>query len=57
MSYDLIHSINNRAQPTQILKYKVALKLFNIYRYKIPTYEWLAQMMNKHSHQDRQHAL
>ena len=42
MSYDFIHQINNRAQPYQILKYKLALLLFKIYRDKIPTHEWLA---------------
>jgi hypothetical protein len=42
MSYDFIHQINNRAQPYQILKYKLALMLFKIYRDKIHTYEWLA---------------
>ena len=42
MLYDIIHKINNRAQPAQILKYKQALMLFKIYRDKIPTHEWLA---------------
>jgi hypothetical protein len=42
MSYDFIHQINNRAQPYQIFKYKLALLLFKIYKDKIPTDEWLA---------------
>ena len=42
MSYDLLHSINKRAQPDQILKYKLALMLFKLYRDKIPSREWLA---------------
>jgi hypothetical protein len=42
MLYDFNHKINNRAQLAQILKYKPALMLFEIYRDKIPTHEWLA---------------
>ena len=42
MSYDHLHHVNNRAQPCQIIKYKLALMLFKIYRDKIPTREWLA---------------
>ena len=42
MSYDHLHSVNNRAQPAQILKYKLALMLFKLYRDKIPSHEWLA---------------
>jgi hypothetical protein len=34
--------INYRAQPSQILKYNLGLMLFNIYRDKISTHEWLA---------------
>ena len=42
MSFDLLHSINNRAQPAQILNYKLALMLFKLYRDKVPSGEWLA---------------
>jgi hypothetical protein len=42
MSYDHLHSVNNRAQPHQILKYKFTLLLFKLYRVKIPTRDWLA---------------
>jgi hypothetical protein len=42
MPYDLLHSINNQAQPDQILKYKLAQMLFELYREKIPTQKCIA---------------
>ena len=42
MSYDQIHSINNRATPNQMMKYKHALLLFKIWNVPIYPKEWLA---------------
>ena len=42
MSYDHLHTVNKRAQPSQIQHYKLALLLFKIYRDQIPSREWLA---------------
>ena len=42
MSYDFIHKENNRAQPNQMLQYKLALMLYKIVRDEIPSREWLA---------------
>ena len=41
MLYNFIRSINNRAQPTQVLKYKLALIVFKKFRDKIHSHEWL----------------
>jgi hypothetical protein len=42
MSFDQLNVINNRAQPNKIMKYKLSLMLYKLYREKIPTHEWLA---------------
>ena len=42
MSFNDLHSVNNRALPDQMLKYKHALLLFNIYNNEVPHFEWLA---------------
>jgi hypothetical protein len=42
MSYKHLHSFNKRALPSQILMYKHALLLFNIYTLHIPHFEWIA---------------
>ena len=41
MSYDTLHSINNRALPNQMLLYKLALTLFKLYNFRLPQFEWL----------------
>jgi hypothetical protein len=42
MSYYFLHTINKRAQPNHILKFKLTLMLFKMYRDQIPTIEWVA---------------
>ena len=42
MSYDQIHSINNRATPNQMMKYKHSLLLYKIWNVPIYPKEWLA---------------
>ena len=41
MSFNLLHKLNNRALPEQMMVYKHALMLFKIYQFHTPTLEWI----------------
>jgi hypothetical protein len=47
MSYDILHKINDRALPTQMIFYKHALSLFKTYHSQIPRFEWVALNFNQ----------
>ena len=47
MSYNTLHSINKRAQPSQILLYKHAILLYKIYLFNIPHLEWVSLNFNQ----------
>ena len=42
MSYDTLHSINKRANPNQMLHYKLALTLYKVYNERMPQFEWIS---------------
>ena len=47
MSYATIHSINNRATPEKIMKYKTSLTLHKIYNTEKMPYEWQQLFLNQ----------
>ena len=47
MSYNTLHSINKRAQPSQILLYKHAILLYKTYLFNIPHLEWVSLNFNQ----------
>ena len=47
MSYATIHSINNRATPDKIMKYKTSLTLHKIYNTEKMSYEWQQLFLNQ----------
>ena len=47
ISFERIHTMNNRATPEQILLYKHSLALFRLYNLNEPTLEWCALNFNQ----------
>jgi hypothetical protein len=41
MSFEILHTINNRALPDQMMMYKHALLLYKLYQFRTPTLEWI----------------
>ena len=41
MSFYELHSLNNRATPTQMCQYKLALAMFTLFNTQEPTMDWL----------------
>jgi hypothetical protein len=41
MSFEILHKINNRALPDQMMMYKHALLLYKLYQFRTPTLEWI----------------
>ena len=47
MSFQKLHEINNRATPTQIMKYKLSIVLYKTYNDESQNFDWLSLFFNQ----------
>ena len=55
MSYEMLHLLNNRANPSNLMKFKHAILLYKIYNMGEPPKDWLALNFNQVLHGRQTH--